>query len=82
MQHHSSMTLHVNCILGNITEFFTADAASDEQLAGQMMRSRDGDISKREMYGPFLSNLKVVQRDKPHAARRIHRLVNGVIQVF
>jgi hypothetical protein len=50
-----------------IIECFTADAASDEQLAGEMLRVAP---PVRDDY-PILGNIIAVTRDRAHAARRI-----------
>lgn len=55
--------------LTQIIECFTADAASDEQLAGEMLRNINA-VPLRDNY-PLLSNIIVVTRDRAHAARRI-----------
>ena len=49
-----------------ITEVFDADAAADEQLAGQMLAGVP-DTGEEE---PYLSNVRVQNRDKAHGARR------------
>lgn len=71
-------------------EVFNADAAADEQLAGQLLasdvsaivdaatfgaRRGDGVIEAMELatasFKQVFPNLKVINKDKPHGARRI-----------
>ena len=73
-----------------MVEVFNADAAADEQLAGQLLasdvaaivdaatfgaRPGDGVIEAMEVatasFKQVFPNLKVINRDKPHGARRI-----------
>ena len=73
--------------LFEITEVFNADAAADEQLAGQILESGNNrfleacpgtcpallkamDVNMATFSEAF-PNLKVINKDKPHAARRI-----------
>ena len=50
-------------------EIYNADAAGDEQLSGKMLRGQAlEDITYQESYLP---NVKVIHRDKTHAARRL-----------
>lgn len=51
-------------------ELFDADAASDETLAGRLLRGiRPGSSDESEFTSAF-PNLKICNRDKPHGARR------------
>jgi hypothetical protein len=53
-------------------ELINADAASDEQLAGQMMKGRL--LGQRSIDLTLMGNVKSVHKDKAHASRRIaHR---------
>ena len=73
--------------LFEITEVFNADAAADEQLAGQILESGNNrfleacpgtcpalleamDVNMAT-FSQVFPNLKVINKDKPHAARRI-----------
>ena len=73
--------------LFEITEVFNADAAADEQLAGQILESGNNrfleacpgtcpalleamDVNMAT-FSEVFPNLKVINKDKPHAARRI-----------
>ena len=49
-------------------ELFNADAASDEQLAGKLLRGAT-ETQSQQFTGIF-SNLIVLNKDKPHASRR------------
>ena len=49
-------------------ELFNADAAPDEQLAGKLLRGATS-AESQEFTGIF-GNLKVLNKDKPHASRR------------
>lgn len=51
-------------------ECFTSDAAADEQLAGELLKSTNEVPTVRDNF-PALANLKVIARDRAHAARRI-----------
>jgi hypothetical protein len=51
-------------------ECFTSDAAADEQLAGELLKSPSECPTVRDNL-PALTNLKVIARDRAHAARRI-----------
>jgi hypothetical protein len=53
--------------LAAIVEVFVADGAADEQLAGRMLQRH----SARASLNQTLPNLRLVVRDKPHAARRL-----------
>ena len=70
--------------VANIAEVFNADAAADEQLAGRMLQieicsnhnngggAPDGDGGGAPaISAAVFPNLKVVNKDKPHGARRI-----------
>ena len=46
---------------------YNADAAADEQRAGQLMR-RSSTVSEELV--PLFKNLRLVVRDKAHASRR------------
>ena len=68
MKHHTHLC--------NIIEVFNADAAADEQLSGAMLQVREvlggGGVANSEvMPRNRLPNLKIVNKDKPHGARRI-----------
>ena len=52
----------------NATEIFNADAAADEQLAGQMLRTKPQDS---DMGTDCFPNILIVHKDKAHAARRL-----------
>lgn len=53
----------------NAVEIYNADGAADEQLAGRMLKGQKLDDL---IYSPALMpNLKVVHKDKTHAARRL-----------
>lgn len=62
--------------LFNSTELFDADAASDETLAGKMLRGtltateNNADPGGNDDLGTVLPNLKICNRDKPHGSRR------------
>ena len=63
----------------NDLEQFTADAAADEQLAGQLLRERPVDPatvpgSAAQTYAVMAPNLKIVDRDKSHSFRRVTTL--------
>jgi hypothetical protein len=51
-----------------VIECFTADAAADEQLAGELLRAPADIPSVPDNYD-HLTNLAVVARDRAHAAR-------------
>ena len=92
--------------LFSIVEVFNADAAPDEQLAGQMfgVDVRGGNLAEiftseacpgaklamevnMESFSQIFPNLKVINKDKPHAARRIvsrtwkcDHVLNGIVK--
>ena len=54
--------------LRTAVELFNADAAADEQLAGRLLA---GLRKCADDSGPYFPNIKVLNKDKAHAARRI-----------
>ena len=54
-------------------ELFDADAASDETLAGRLLRGIRPGSDEESAFTSAFPNLKVCNRDKPHGARRTVR---------
>ena len=55
-------------------ELFDADAATDEQRAGNILHGKSKSEAMGNHASPFLPNLKLVLRDRTHAATRHPRL--------
>ena len=53
-------------------ELFDADAAEDETLTGKLLRGDRQAGDGNQAYDAIFKNLKVCNRDKPHASRRTH----------
>ena len=56
----------------DIVEVFNADAAADEQLAGRLLQTTNLDCNAADVHiGQIFRNLIIINKDKPHGARRI-----------
>ena len=67
--HTSQPDLHLAATVLQSIEVYNADAEGTEQLAGRMLKRRKLDDGFLEE--PYLQNLKIVNKDKAHAVRRI-----------